>query len=51
MKVKGSSPNVRRATKGGSMSNGKLDGFSQRRRDFLDRAGQRSVTLSAQDRV
>src|SRR5438552_126031 len=32
MSVKGSSPNVRRATKGGSMPNGKLDGFSQRRR-------------------
>src|SRR6266496_408974 len=32
MRVKGSSPNVRRATKGGSMSEGKLDGFSQRRR-------------------
>jgi lipopolysaccharide/colanic/teichoic acid biosynthesis glycosyltransferase len=32
MKVKGSSPNVRRATKGGSMSNGKFDGCSHRRR-------------------
>src|SRR6266550_7219524 len=32
MSVKGSSPNVRRATKGGSMPDGKLDGFSQRRR-------------------
>jgi lipopolysaccharide/colanic/teichoic acid biosynthesis glycosyltransferase len=30
MRVKGSSPNVRRATKGGSMPDGKLDGFSQR---------------------
>src|SRR6266496_2318665 len=32
MRVKGSSPNVRRATKGGSMSGSKLDGFSQSRR-------------------
>src|SRR6266576_1691776 len=32
MSVKGSSPNVRRATKGGSMPDGNLDGFSQRRR-------------------
>src|SRR6266480_5912430 len=30
MRVKGSSPNVRRATKGGSMPDGNLDGFSQR---------------------
>jgi len=31
MRVEGFSPNLRRATKGGSMSNGKSDGFSQRR--------------------
>ena len=30
MRVEGSSPNVRRATKGGSLSEGKLDGSSQR---------------------
>jgi lipopolysaccharide/colanic/teichoic acid biosynthesis glycosyltransferase len=32
MRVEGSSPNVRRATKGGSLSEGKLDGSSQGRR-------------------
>ena len=31
MSPEGSSPNARRATKGGSMSNGKLHGFSERR--------------------
>jgi hypothetical protein len=31
MSLEGSSPNARRATKGGSMSNGKLHGFSERR--------------------
>jgi lipopolysaccharide/colanic/teichoic acid biosynthesis glycosyltransferase len=30
MRVEGFSPNLRRATKGGSMPNGKLDGFGQR---------------------
>jgi lipopolysaccharide/colanic/teichoic acid biosynthesis glycosyltransferase len=30
MRVKGFSPNLRRATKGGSMPNGKLNGFGQR---------------------
>jgi len=32
MRVDGSSPNLRRATKGGSMPNSKLDGFGQRSR-------------------
>jgi len=32
MRIQGSPSDVRAATKGGSMSNGKLDGFSQRRR-------------------
>jgi lipopolysaccharide/colanic/teichoic acid biosynthesis glycosyltransferase len=32
MRIEGSLPEVRRPTKGGSMSNGKLDGFSQKRR-------------------
>jgi len=32
MRIEVSPPEVRRPTKGGSMSNGKLDGFSQRRR-------------------
>src|SRR6266581_1889973 len=31
MRIEGSPPEIRRPTKGGSMSNGKLDGFSQRR--------------------
>jgi exopolysaccharide production protein ExoY len=32
MRIEGSPPDIRRATKGGSMSNGKLNGFSQMRR-------------------
>src|SRR5437870_11774079 len=31
MRIEGSPPEIRRPTKGGSMSNGKLDGFSQSR--------------------